>query len=192
MKRSGVGLLCYGFVLTLVVFGAGCSGGEEESDSGEGVEGMSIRLESTAFEDGEFIPAKYTCDGEDLSPPLRWENVPQGTKSVVIICDDPDAPMGTWVHWVLFDIPADAGGLDEGVPGMASPPKGGTHGANDFKRLGYGGPCPPPGGPHRYFFKIYALDAKLEMKSAVTKATVVKAMKDHVLGEGRLLGKYER
>jgi len=192
MNQTGIGLLCCGFVLTLVVFGAACSGGDKEPDSGEGVEGMGIRLTSTAFEDGEFIPTKYTCDGEDVSPPLQWQNIPEGTRSIAIICDDPDAPMGTWVHWVLFDIPADAGGLEEGVPGMANPPKGGTHGANDFRRLGYGGPCPPPGGPHRYFFKIYALDAKLEFKPAVTKADVVKAMKGHVLGEGRLMGKYER
>lgn len=153
---------------------------------------MNIRLTSAAFEDGKSIPAKYTCDAENLSPPLEWSNVPEGTRSFVLICDDPDAPRGTWVHWVLFDIPAEVTSLEEGVRKIAALPGFGTHGVNDFGALGYGGPCPPPGGPHRYFFKLYALDAKLELKAAVTKKVVLRAMKDHVLGEGRLMGKYKR
>jgi Raf kinase inhibitor-like YbhB/YbcL family protein len=187
-----VGLFFCFLITAIVLFGGACSSGEKETDSADGSADMNIRLTSAAFEDGKSIPVKYTCDAENLSPPLEWSNIPEGTRSFAIICDDPDAPRGTWVHWVLFDIPAEATGLEEGVRAIATLPNFGTHGVNDFGETGYGGPCPPPGGPHRYFFKIYALDAKLELKAAVTKKVVLRAMKNHVLGEGRLMGKYKR
>jgi Raf kinase inhibitor-like YbhB/YbcL family protein len=114
-----------------------------------------MEITSSAFGSGEMIPAKYTCDGADFSPPLEWSGSPAGTKSFALVCDDPDAPMGTWVHWVIFDIPPSATMLGEGITREKDLPGGGTQGINDFRKIGYGGPC-PPGGTHRYFFKLYA------------------------------------
>jgi Raf kinase inhibitor-like YbhB/YbcL family protein len=153
---------------------------------------MSITLTSTAFREGETIPKKYTADGENVSPPLQWGDPPAGTQSFALIADDPDAPRGTWVHWVLFDLPPGERGLEEGVPAVESLPNGAKHGKNDFGKLGYGGPSPPPGKPHRYFFKGYALDKPLALSPGATKAQVEAAMKGHVLAEGRLMGKYGR
>src|SRR3989304_2756237 len=119
---------------------------------------MSIQLTSSAFTDGSPIPARHTCDGPDVSPMLKWSGAPAGTKSFALICDDPDAPAGTWVHWVIYGIPPDTTDLPEGVPPDETLPDGSRQGKNDFGRIGYGGPCPPPGKPHRYYFKIYALD----------------------------------
>jgi Raf kinase inhibitor-like YbhB/YbcL family protein len=153
---------------------------------------MTIQLTSSAFTEGAPIPAKYTCDGEDVSPPLKWSNLPQGTKSVALICDDPDAPLGTWVHWVVYGIPATVTELPEGVPAVETIPNGARQGTNDFKRVGYGGPCPPKGRPHRYVFQLYALDAELQLSPGATKKDLVNAMKGHILAEGRLIGTYER
>ena len=152
---------------------------------------MTITLTSSAFADGATIPRKYTCDAEDISPDLKWSGVPNGTKSLALICDDPDAPVGTWVHWVLFNIPADATALPAGTPAEAVLKNAARHGKNDFRKLGYGGPC-PPGGTHRYFFKIYALDAVLTLESGSNKAQLLDAMKGHILAEGQLMGKYKR
>ena len=153
---------------------------------------MTIRVSSSAFQEGETIPTPYTGDGRDASPPLRWENVPDGTKSLALIADDPDAPRGTWVHWVLYDLPADARSLDEGVPATETLPNGAKQGKNDFGKIGYGGPAPPRGKPHRYFFKLYALDAPVNSRPGATKAELLAAMKGHVLAEGQLMGKYGR
>lgn len=153
---------------------------------------MSFTLSSPAFREGETIPKKYTCVGEDVSPPLQWTGPPKGTRSLALIMDDPDAPMGTWVHWVLFNIPPQEPGLPEGVPPLDTFPKGARHGINDFKRVGYGGPCPPPGKPHRYFFKLYALDTLLDLPPRATKAQVVAASRGHVLAEARLMGRFGR
>ena len=152
---------------------------------------MDIEIISSAFEDGGLIPAKYTCDGADVSPPLRWDAVPEGTKSIALICDDPDAPMGTWVHWVLFNLPADTGELAEDVSPDKTLSNGAWQGTSDFGRIGYGGPC-PPSGTHRYFFKIYALDTKLDLPAGARKNDLVKAMQGHILGQGQLIGKYKR
>lgn len=152
---------------------------------------MDIKITSSAFQDGGMIPAKYTCDGADVSPPLQWDNVPQGTKSIALICDDPDAPMGTWVHWVLFNLPADTRQLPEDVPPDKTLSTGASQGTSDFGRIGYGGPC-PPGGTHRYFFKIYALDSKLDLPAGARKDDLVEAMQGHSLGQGQLIGKYKR
>ena len=138
---------------------------------------MALELKSQAFKNGEFIPAKYTCEGADVSPPLEWSGSPQGAKSFVLISDDPDAPMGTWVHWVLYDIPAEKAGLPEGVKKDKVLSDGSKQGVTDFGRAGYGGPCPPPGTPHRYFFKLYALDAKLDAKPGLSKKELLKAIK---------------
>jgi hypothetical protein len=152
---------------------------------------MAIQVTSTAFKEGEMIPRQYTCDGKDVSPPLAWSGVPQETKSIALICDDPDAPMGTWVHWVLFNLPPTSSSLSEGVSSSRSLDNGGKHGKNDFRKLGYGGPC-PPGGTHRYYFKLYALDSMLTLDSGISKADLVKAMQGHILAEGQLRGKYKR
>ena len=153
---------------------------------------MTVELTSPAFEDGGTIPSKYTCDGADVSPPLEWSNVPEDAKSFALICDDPDAPMGTWVHWVLYGLPADTTSLPEGVPADEAIGGVALQGTNDFKRIGYGGPCPPPGKPHRYFFKLYALDTELDLKPGAKKKDLEKAMKGHVLAQGQLVGRYQR
>lgn len=142
---------------------------------------------STAFNEGETIPTRYTCDGEDVSPPLQWSAMPPDTQRFALIMDDPDAPVGTWVHWVVFDIPGDAEGLAEGADS-------GTVGANSWGNHAYGGPCPPPGdGVHRYFFKLYALDVDaLELSDDASKEELEVAMQGHVLAEIQLMGTYER
>lgn len=152
---------------------------------------MEIKVTSSAFEDGGLIPAKYTCDGEDISPPLQWAGVPEGAGSVALICDDPDAPMGTFVHWVLFNLPAITTELAEDVPADKTLPNGAGQGITDFGRIGYGGPC-PPSGTHRYFFKIYALDTELALKAGVSKRELLRAMEGHILAQGQLIGKYRR
>jgi len=152
---------------------------------------MAITITSSVFAEGALIPKKYTCDAEDISPDLKWSGVPKEAKSLALICDDPDAPVGTWVHWSLFNIPADVTTLAAGVPSDPVLKNGARHGKNDFRKLGYGGPC-PPGGTHRYFFKIYALDTLLTLESGSTKAQLVDAMRGHILAEGQLMGKYKR
>lgn len=153
---------------------------------------MEITLTSTAFEAGAGIPERYTCDGADLSPPLKWIGVPEATKGLALICDDPDAPLKTWVHWVVYGIPPGATELAEGVPGKETLPDGSRQGRNDFGRKSYGGPCPPRGKPHRYFFKLYALDAELDLEPGARKKDLEKAMKGHVLARGELVGTYRR
>jgi Raf kinase inhibitor-like YbhB/YbcL family protein len=153
---------------------------------------MQINLSSTAFQEGETIPKQFTGDGKDVSPPLTWADPPDGTKSFVLICDDPDAPRGTWTHWVLYNLPADQRKSDEGVPTDESLPNGAKQGKNDFGKVGYGGPAPPRGKPHRYFFRLYALDTTLDLPAGATRDKVVAAAKGHVLAEGQLMGHYGR
>ena len=152
---------------------------------------MEIKITSTAFSEGSMIPKRYTCDGEDVSPPLAWTGVPEGTNSLALICDDPDAPVGTWVHWVLFNIPADMQEVPANIPPEKIIKNGARHGTNDFRKFGYGGPC-PPGGTHRYYFKLYALDTEIDLESGITKAQLLKAMEGHILAEGQLMGRYKR
>jgi Raf kinase inhibitor-like YbhB/YbcL family protein len=154
---------------------------------------MIIQLTSTAFAEGQTIPEKYTADGADLSPPLAWHGAPENTESFALICDDPDAPSGTWVHWVIYNLPVDQHHLPEGVPSHEGTLQHGAHqGKNSFGRLGYGGPSPPPGKPHRYIFKIHALSTKLNLSSGASRNALESAMKGHILAEGRLTGKYGR
>jgi len=152
---------------------------------------VAIKVTSTAFKDGEIIPKQYTCDGNDISPPLTWSGAPQETKSIALICDDPDAPGGTWVHWVLFNLPPASNALPAEVSSAKVLDNGAKHGKNDFRRFGYGGPC-PPGGTHRYYFKVYALDSMLDLDVGIMKADLVKAMQGHILAEGQLMGRYKR
>lgn len=153
---------------------------------------MKLTVTSSAFREGQSIPAKYTCQGEDVSPPLQWDAPPEGTKSLALICDDPDAPVGTWVHWVLYGLPPGTRQLPERVPARETLPDGARQGVNDFRRVGYGGPCPPPGKPHRYFFKVYALDRAVDLPPRATKAQLLQAISGHVLAEGQLMGTYQR
>lgn len=152
----------------------------------------TMQLSSPAFAEGTAIPAKYTCDGKDLSPPLRWSGVPAGAKSLVLIADDPDAPAGTWVHWVVYDLPATVSELPEDLGKSQHVLGNAKQGLNSFKHLGYGGPCPPPGKAHRYFFKLYALDAPLELKPGASKKDIEHAMEKHILAQGQLMGTYKR
>ena len=152
---------------------------------------MDMQIISPAFNDGEAIPKKYTCDDLDVSPPIEWSNVPEDTKTVAIICDDPDAPMKTWIHWVIFNIPGDITRLPENVPPEKELENGTKQGMNDFHKVGYGGPC-PPSGIHRYFFKLYALDVVLDLPAGVSKPHLMIAMEGHVLAESHLMGTYTR
>lgn len=149
---------------------------------------MALTLTSMSFQHNTKIPSTYTCDGANISPPLNWTDVPQGTRSFVLICDDPDAPVETWVHWVLFNIPANVDQLEEALTTL---PAGASSGMTSFKKLSYGGPC-PPSGTHRYFFKLYALDAALSLGSGASKAEIEDAMKKHILGQTQLIGLYQR
>jgi Raf kinase inhibitor-like YbhB/YbcL family protein len=152
---------------------------------------MPFELMSTAFEPGEPIPPQYTCDGDDVSPPLGWSDPPPDTQSFALICDDVDAPGGIWVHWVLYNLPAEARGLPEDVPPEADLPDGSRHGENSWPRLGYGGPC-PPSGTHRYVFRLYALDTALDLAVGATEEQLRQAMEDHILAQAELMGTYVR
>jgi Raf kinase inhibitor-like YbhB/YbcL family protein len=147
---------------------------------------MTLKITSSAFAEGEMIPKKYTCDDENISPHISWSDLPDGTMSLAMIMDDPDAPVGIWVHWVLYNIPADQDGLPEGVKGI------GMEGKNTSGKVGYGGPCPPKGPAHRYFFKVYALGTVLDLGAGVTKGDLERAMQGHILAQGQLMGKYQR
>ena len=152
---------------------------------------MTLELRSPAFSDGGRIPPKHTCDGDDVSPRLSWTRIPAGAKSLALVCEDPDAPSGLWVHWVVFDLPPSATGLPEGVPPTPEIPGGGRQGKNDFRKTGYGGPCPPR-GTHRYVFTLYALDAMLGLDSGATRQDLVKAVRNRRLGTATLTGTYSR
>jgi Raf kinase inhibitor-like YbhB/YbcL family protein len=153
---------------------------------------MTIELTSTAFRQGEAIPRDYTGDGRNVSPPLAWREPPAGTRSFALVCEDPDAPRGTFTHWVLFNLPAESRDLSEGVPAQATLPNGAAQGVSDFGKVGYGGPAPPAGKPHRYFFKLFALDRQLDLPAGATRPQVLAATKGHVLAEGQLMGTYAR
>jgi len=160
----------------------------EETEGGS----EPMQIQSSAFDEGATIPKKHTCEGEDVSPHLSISAPPAEAKSLVLICDDPDAPVGTWVHWVLFGLAPDTRDLPEGVPSDAEVLGGAKHGRNDFGNLGYGGPCPPPGPAHRYFFKLYAVDTEPVLNVGATKAEVLQAIEGHILAETQLMGRYGR
>ncbi|MBI5778185.1 MAG: YbhB/YbcL family Raf kinase inhibitor-like protein [Planctomycetes bacterium] len=167
----------------------GCSRNDVADPAVKGNEAV-IKLTSPAFRDGGAIPAKYTADGQDISPALAWVDVPTGTKTFVLVCDDPDAPGGTWVHWLMYNIPVTVSGLPDGVPVQEVLDNGAQQGKSDFKRPAYGGPA-PPSGTHRYFFKLYALDSALQLEpKTTTKDVLVNAMAGHIIGKGQLMGTY--
>jgi Raf kinase inhibitor-like YbhB/YbcL family protein len=151
-----------------------------------------MELKSPAFQNGGEIPRKHTCDGGDASPRLTWSETPARTKTFALIADDPDAPGGTWVHWVIYDLPATTKELPEGIAAGETLETGAKQGVNDFRKTAYGGPCPPPGAAHRYFFRLYALDAATNLNPRATKQQVLDAIKGHIVAEAELMGKYGR
>ena len=152
---------------------------------------LKMKITSTSFKEGALIPSKHTCDGDNLSPQLSWSGEPDNTKSFALICDDPDAPMGTWVHWVIYNIPLGTKELQENVPKDKTLDNGAKQGKNDFGKTGYDGPC-PPGGTHRYFFKIYALDYIPDNDPGLTKEELLKIIREHILAQAQLMGKYHK
>jgi Raf kinase inhibitor-like YbhB/YbcL family protein len=150
-----------------------------------------ISMASTAFENGDPIPYLYTCEGDDISPPLQWSGAPVSTRTYAMVCEDPDAPRGTWIHWVLYNISGDAVELTKAVPTLPELPSGARHGRNTAGDMAYAGPCPPPGKPHRYFFRLYALDISLNLPPGATKAELEQAMDQHIVAQGTLMGTYE-
>jgi Raf kinase inhibitor-like YbhB/YbcL family protein len=165
--------------------------GNSENSPTNGVT-MKLQITTPAFAAGQPIPRRHTGEGQNLSPALQWSDVPPAAKSLALICDDPDAPAGTWVHWVIYDLPSVTTHLSEGVAKTPELANGAKQGMNSWPRLGYDGPMPPPGKPHRYFFKLYALDAATGLKSGATKKDLLQAMEDHVLAEGEVMGTYQR
>jgi Raf kinase inhibitor-like YbhB/YbcL family protein len=153
---------------------------------------LGLELKSSAFKDGEFVPEKFTCLGENISPPLRWSGAPDGTRSYALIMDDPDAPRGTWVHWVIYNIPENISSLEENLPRNNVLADGSKQGANSFNWIGYGGPCPPSGPRHRYIFTLYALDTRVNIPPGATKGVLLMRMKGHVLAQGVLTGLFKR
>jgi Raf kinase inhibitor-like YbhB/YbcL family protein len=165
--------------------------GDNPSPHSPGRRAMSFVLETRAFPKGGEIPSKYTCSGDDVSPALTWSGAPKGTKSFALIVDDPDAPSGTFTHWIVYDLPAGAQQLPENVS-KTDDLSGGRQGRNDFRRVGYGGPCPPPGKAHRYFFRLFALNTALNLPAGAAKGDVEGAMRGHVIAQAELMGKFAR
>ena len=195
--RAGFSLL---LCLTCLVLSAmGCGPGSRPTQTvlaatpvaEQAAQVASFELTSAAFSPGEPIPEQYTCDGDDISPPLQWSEPPPGTQSCALIADDPDAPAGTWVHWVLYNLPGQARSLPQALSADPELSDGSRNGSNSWQRLGYGGPC-PPSGTHRYFFKLYALDATLDLAAGETKESLLAAMEGHILAQTELMGTYTR
>lgn len=195
MKREFVySILCCFVILSLSMVSCNVTETEDEVVS-SGIDEsatMTMVLSSTSFKEGDKIPVKYTCDGQDISPALMWDEPPQLTEAFVLIVDDPDAPGGVFTHWILFNIPANINQFGEGVPAQEQLESGAVQGKNDFGRTGYGGPCPPSGRSHRYRFTIYALDQSLNLKAGVSRKQVVDAIQGHILAQGQLTGTYQR
>ena len=208
MKKCSLFFIVFLFLLSIPFVGCQTDTGGQTEDSYTATDQPAVssplpeeggtemvekfKLSSTVFSDGGTIPVRYTCDGNDISPPLAWTGVPVGTSSLVLIVDDPDAPVGTWVHWLLYDIPVGINDLPEGLPATDKVTDIGTQGINDFQKIGYGGPCPPLGKPHRYFFKLYALDTMLSLDPGKTKKELENAIQGHILAKTELIGTYGR
>jgi len=151
-----------------------------------------FKLTSSAFASGTAVPDKYTCKGEDISPPLEWSGAPDKVATYAIVMDDPDAPSGTWVHWLIWNFPPSGSSMSADTPRLRNFDDGGRQGRNSFGKIGYNGPCPPPGQTHRYFFRIYALDQKLDLQAGATRAQLDAAMKGHVLAQSEYMGTFHR
>jgi Raf kinase inhibitor-like YbhB/YbcL family protein len=188
MRLQGEARLC----LLAMLFAAAFSPGISPAQPGTAGRKMSFSISSGDFKNGADIPGKFTCDGANTSPELSWTEPPPATRTFALVADDPDAPGGTFTHWVLFNLPGNSRGLPENVTKIDELPDGTRQGRNGFGKIGYGGPCPPPGKPHRYFFKLSALDTKLDLKPAATKEELQQAMQGHILASAELMGKYRR
>lgn len=190
MKRSS-----FAIVLLAATIVAGCFKQQKASPEVAPPQtpspGNVFKLTSNAFTEDQPIPRQYTCDGVNVSPGLEWTGVPKTAMTVAIIADDPDAPSGTFTHWLLYNLPSETMGMVENLPATGNLKAGGQQGENDFQKIGYGGPC-PPSGTHRYFFKIYALDDELPLKAGAKRAEVEKAMEGHIVGQSQLMGTYKR
>ncbi len=176
----------------LLLFSVPCGNFALGSEQRQNVSPSGFRMASTAFNEGHAIPIRYTCQGEDVSPPLRWAQPPRGTRSFALIAEDPDAPAGVWTHWVVYNLPAGVRAMPENVPKQDPLASGGRQGLNSFGHTGYGGPCPPPGHAHRYFFRLYALDTLLSLEPRAARQDVLDAAKGHILGETQLMGWFKR
>jgi Raf kinase inhibitor-like YbhB/YbcL family protein len=183
-------------ILILILLSSGCkmkAGQSQTNVSADTILTKSkMTLTSTAFRNDFTIPQQFTCQGEDISPELAWSGTPEGTQCFALLCEDPDAPGGTYIHWVIYNIPATERGLAENFPKRDKLPNGTRQGTNDFKQMGYGGPCPPPGKAHRYYFKLYALDAMINIPGEATRDLLQNAMHGHILAEGETMGTYAK
>lgn len=185
----------FNLIILSVILLIGCGSKNENQSTGKETNQnntLGIKVRSDAFEEGGMIPEENTCDGDNVSPEISWGGAPAETKSFALICDDPDAPAGTWVHWVVYNIPANKKGLHEGISADKKLYDGTMQGINDFREYGYGGPCPPKGSAHSYYFKVYALDTTFDIQKDVSKAVLLEAMKGHILAQGQLIGMYSR
>ncbi|TAM82265.1 MAG: YbhB/YbcL family Raf kinase inhibitor-like protein [Acidobacteria bacterium] len=185
--------LCRTFhCLLLVATAAACGNSLLQSAQRPGPSPSGFRIESAAFKEGAFIPSRFSCQGENISPPLKWTDPPSGSRSFALIVDDPDAPGGTWTHWVVFNLRGQTRALDENTPKQGELPNGGLQGLTSFGNVGYGGPCPPPGKAHHYFFRLYALDTVLSLQPGAPREDVLAALKGHTLGRAQLTGLFKR
>lgn len=188
MRRSS-----QAFLVGMLILGTSCAAGTRRSLAEDrAAASPQMRLQAAAFTPGGFIPARFTCAGKDVSPSLTWSDAPDRTQAFALIVEDPDAPAGTWTHWLVYDLPSTAHALSEGLPKTAEISGGGRQGMNDFGKIGYGGPCPPPGKPHHYFFRLYALNAPLHLNAGASKEQVHEALKSHVEAETELMGRFKR
>jgi Raf kinase inhibitor-like YbhB/YbcL family protein len=193
-KYSVCRLMMAAGLILITLLSLSCKGSPPPKAAADqkGAAGMEMKITSAAFIDGARIPKKYSCEGQDISPPLNWTGVPQNAKSLALICDDPDAPAGIWTHWVLWNMPPSTPSLPEGVPTDAMLPGGIKQGQNSWPTTGYKGPCPPPGKAHGYQFKLFALDSELNLPDKADKAALETAMKGHILAQARIIGTYGR
>lgn len=189
--KKVAGLFFIGAVAGLLLACGTTTSAVETAGVGKGA-AMSFTLQSPQWKPGEDIPRQFTCDGKDVSPPLRWTEAPAGTESLSLVVEDPDAPGGIFTHWVLYDLPAGDRELPESVPQRDELTTGARQGQNSFGRIGYGGPCPPPGPAHRYFFRLYALDRKIDLRAGAGPADLNRAMRGHILAQAELMGRYKR
>lgn len=192
LARFSCDVICALLIPILLAITSSCSNSTSHSEQRPDPSALGFRIGSRVFNEGTIIPKRFTCEGEDISPPLSWTKSPGGTRSLALIVEDPDAPAGIWTHWVVYNLPARTTAIPESVPKENQLPDGGLQGRNSFGHIGYGGPCPPPGRAHRYFFRLYALNSMLSLRAGASRQEVLDAIKGHVLSEAQLMGRFKR